>query len=183
MEIKAIIKKEEAEIVKWEDQIKAITSHKQLEERMDLLSFVKGKRKELEKKEDEITKPLNEALKSARELFRPIKLRYTEVEDKLKSLILSYKKKIEAEEQAKKAEIVKEVESGNLDFDKAGAKIEKLEQKVEAFNTRKIKDIEITDESLIPKEYWIIDMVRLRKDALTGKEIKGVAVITKEIVL
>lgn len=32
------------------------------------------------------------------------------------------------------------------------------------------------DENLIPDEYWVIDMVRLRRDALAGKNIPGVTV-------
>jgi len=44
------------------------------------------------------------------------------------------------------------------------------------------RDIEITDADKIPKEYWIVDEVMVRKDALAGKQIPGVKRIVKKIV-
>ncbi len=52
-----------------------------------------------------------------------------------------------------------------------------------AIPTRTYRDVVITDERLVPDEYWVIDMARVREDVLAGIAIPGTAIkTTKDVV-
>ena len=94
-----------------------------------------------------------------------------------------YNNKLEAETRKKEEEIVKKVEKGAVSFEAGSTKIEKLEEKKAEVPTRVVKELVIVDEGAIPKEYWVVDMVKLRRDAFSGKKIDGVNVEDKKIIV
>jgi len=49
--------------------------------------------------------------------------------------------------------------------------------------TRTNRVIKIIDKAKIPQKYFIIDMVALRRDALSGFEIPGVKVVVEKIIV
>lgn len=151
----------------------ALDSNKQL--------FEMGKK--VKETKDGIIKPLNESIKKVRNLFSPIEEKIETVSLHLKSEIAKYKEKIEIENAKKEEEIMAKIANGEIDEEKASMKLETLDNKLEPIPTRKLKEVIIKDESIIPKKYWAIDMVLLRKDALAGVEIPGVEVGEKEIIL
>jgi len=70
-----------------------------------------------------------------------------------------------------------------LTFEKASQKIEKVSQKVEAVPIRKIREVKIINEEKVPKKYWEINMVLLRKDSLSGIDVPGTKVVEREIIV
>lgn len=163
--------------------ITTIKSQKELEGATAILAKVKEGQKFIAEKKEGIVGPLNTALKNARDLFRPIEEKLNVAEFGLKASILSYKQILEKKIEEEKAKITKKVESGEVSFDKGSEKMDKAEQKKEAFKTRKIKEVIIEKPEVVPKKYWAINEVMVRADALAGVKIPGVKVVEKEIVI
>jgi len=154
----------------------------------DILGKIKTVGKIIKDKKESITKPLNEALRNARAFFAPIEGQWNEAERIVKSKMLAYQQaeQIKAAKQTEKIE--KKVEEGKMSFDKAAEKIEQatpektVEAKSGAVQFRTIKEVVIEDETKIPREYLVPDMVKIKKGALAGVSITGVKVVDKQVV-
>ena len=156
---------------------------------IDLKAKLKEIGQTIKARKEEITKPLNTALKSARELFAPIEEQYETAENIVGKKLLAYKQKVEAEARAMEAKIAARVEKGTMKLETAERKIDALPTVQKTVQTdhgrvqfRKIKKVRIIDLKLIPDQYWIIDEVKLRKDVLTGIVVPGAIMFEEEIV-
>lgn len=154
----------------------------------ELLSEIKIVGKAITEKKESITKPLNLALKNARAFFAPVETQYENAERIVKNKMNDFQN-AEIAKAAKKTEVIEnKVEEGKMSFDKAVEKIEEItpEKKVEAksgsIQFRTVKEVIIKDENKIPREYLVLDMVKIRKVALAGIEIPGVEVVEKQSV-
>lgn len=154
----------------------------------ELLSEIKIVGKAITEKKESITKPLNLALKNARAFFAPVETQYENAERIVKNKMNDFQN-AELAKAAKKTEVIEnKVEEGKMSFDKAVEKIEEItpEKKVEAksgsIQFRTVKEVIIKDENKIPREYLVLDMVKIRKVALAGIEIPGVEVVEKQSV-
>jgi hypothetical protein len=84
--------------------------------------------------------------------------------------------------------ITEKVETGKMSFEKAADKIQEItpeknvESKSGAVQFRTVKEVVIEDENKVPREYLMLDMVKIRKVALAGVEIAGVKVVEKQVV-
>lgn len=177
----------------------------------DLKAKLKETGNTIKARKEAITKPLNAALKSARELFAPIEAQFEIAENIVGRKLIAYKQKVEAEARAREKKIAddleaerirlaKEVEAGKITEEAAEKKfdnkLEKAETKVENLKRvekttqtkhgqvqfRKIAKMRITNESLIPDEYWVIDMVKLRADVVKGIVVPGAERYEEEVV-
>ena len=188
MEIKTITEKDIVVLEEKTDAISKrsifkITSQEKLKEANQGLADLKVFKKLIQENKDKIVKPLSLALKNARDLFRPVEEKIDNAEQSVKTEILAYKRVVDEAVEKQKEKIEKKVEEGETTFEKASQQIEKVENKTEEFKTRKIKEVQIIDEKKVPAEYWEINMVLLRRDALAGKEIAGIKVVEKEIAI
>ena len=154
----------------------------------DLLGRIKSIGKKIKETKETITKPLNEALKNARSFFSPVESEYEKAEKIVKTKMLDFQR-LETIKAAKKAEtFVKKVEEGKMTFEKASEKMNAVAPKkvVETEHStvqfRTVKEVVVTDESLVPREYLVLDMVKIRKVALAGVEIPGVKVEEKQTI-
>ena len=145
--------------------------------------------KKIKERKEAITKPLNEALKSARELFAPIEASVGSAEDAVGTALLAYKRA--ADEAARKAEekIAAKVEAGKMSLETAEKKLDAVDRVEKTVHTakgdvqfRKIKKVRITDETKVPDRYWVLDMVAVRRDALAGTLTEGCEVYEEETV-
>lgn len=202
-----------SQVSKLENQANAviIATPKENALAIDLKAKLKEIGQTIKTRKEEITKPLNVALKSARELFAPIEEQYETAENIVGKKLLAYKQKVEAEALAEEAKIAAklkaerkkleaEVEAGKLTAEKAeqklDAKLQKAEEKIEQIpqtpktvktsfgnvQFRKIKKVRIIDLNLIPDIYWVIDEVKLRKDVLAGMVVPGAIMFEEETV-
>ena len=143
------------------------------------VAFVKG---ETEK----ITRPLLDALNAERARWKPMLAEAEAAESAVKSKMLAWYSAEQERSRKEAAALEAKVAAGKMSPEKALAKAESIVQPERAVagtgvvaEIRKVRKMYITDEKLVPDEYWIINEVLLRKDALAGKEIPGVEVRTE----
>lgn len=165
-----------------------ITDQKGLEDAADILGRIKQMGKIIKERKEKITKPLNDALKSARELFAPLESRCADAEGIVKQKILAYHQEVNRKAQEEEAKIAKKVEEGKLKFETGAKKIEaiervenKVEGKTGTVQVRKIKKCEVVDAEKLPRKYLVPDMQLIKEDAIkNGIEIPGVRVYEEE---
>lgn len=160
-----------------------IDSDAKMFEATDLLKKIKVVGKMITDKKELITKPLNQALKEARDMFRPIEESCAESESLVKRKMITYQNEQERIRKAELAKIEKKVETGTMKVETAIKKIETVQEVQKsvqgtfgAASTRIIKKVRITDENLIPREYLVPDMKKIEQVAKAGVVIPGVEV-------
>ena len=145
-----------------------------------LLTNVKKLSKWLTGEKEKIVKPMREAMNAARGLFAPLEEQVDSAEKTIKSAMVTYQTKKEAEQKKKEDSIAKRAESGQLKEETAVRKLEELgdvksniktEQGATAF--KKTKAVRVIDKDKVPDEYWILDMVLIRSSALNAAKVQG----------
>lgn len=180
-----------AQVSKLENQANAVQIETQEDyaNAADLVAKLKETGSTIKNKKESITKPLNEALRNARDLFAPIEKQFAAAESILKRKLLDYKRKVDEEARKKEEAVAKKVESGKMKLETAEKKMEAIERvetttrgKVGQVQVKKIKKVRIVDEAMIPRNYLVPDMVAIRRDALSGSQIPGVEVYEEETI-
>lgn len=180
----APLQKEVSKIVSVANELKVATKD-DLQEATNLLAKIKTIGKEILFAKEKITKPLNETLKNVRAFFAPVENEWLRSEKIVKDKMLDYQRAEMAKADIEAAKVEKKVEAGKMSFEKAAEKIEAVtpDKSIKADNGggsasfKKIKVVKVEDESLVPDEYWVLDMVKVRKVALAGIPIPGVKVV------
>lgn len=179
------------QVSKLENKASTVTieSKEDYAQAVDLVAKLKAFNSELTQKKESITKPLNQALNNARDLFRPIEAQFNEAEGILKGKLLAYHKEAAEKTRAEEAKIAKRLEDGNIKLETAEKKMDAVERveettrgKVGEVQIRTIKKVRIVDAALLPREYLVPDMVAIRRDALKGVTIQGAEVYEEETV-
>ena len=180
-----VVKETKSLVVETEELIQGfkVNSQPTLVKANDYLVEITRREKIVIQRERKILDPMNKAKKSVMDFFRPAKEKLANIKYGLKKEMGGYVEEMEKIELKKKAEIEKKVESGKMDIDKAVVKIEKIEEKKAAVITRTNRIVQIIDKTKIPQKYWEINMVLLRKDALSGFEIPGVKIVEEKIIV
>ena len=129
-----------------------------------------------------LTKPINQTLKEIRLRYRPIEDILTTAIDALRTEQGRYQTESlrkQGEEEAKIAERVKSGK-GNLSLESAVKKMDALEKPEEIVSTdsgmvkfRTDKKLKVTDASLVPDEYWVLDEKALLEALKAGTVVKG----------
>ena len=157
----------------------------------DKIKNVKRLGKYIKDVKDKFVAPAKEIIDQAKELYDPLIKECLNAETILKQKAEVYLTEKEAQRKADELKIAKKVESGYIKPETAIEKMENLEEAPKTITTMnstlnmsKRKVAEISDPSLIPDEYWIIDETRVRKEALEREkngteQIPGV--IIKEV--
>lgn len=139
--------------------------------------------KNIKAQKEKVSKPLQLALKANRAFFNPLVERVTEAKDILKEKMLDYSDKIDAKKEEKETEVTKKVEDGELSIAQASKKLAKIEERASAVPVRVLRKVEVIDEKKVPREYLMLDMVKIRKDALAGVKISGVKVVEQKTIV
>ena len=154
-----------------DDYERAFSEGKKIKDRLD----------EIVARKEEITKPMNSALKSIRELFKPIEMAGGEAIRVIKNKMLVY-----TTEQTRKAEETKlklagRVERGTMKVDTAVRKIGEVETPEKTTvtadgraTTVTCKAWRVVDKSKIPLEFMEPDMVAIKASFRSGKPVAGV---------
>lgn len=186
-EVQALIKRQAEGADKVAKEI-IIKNQNDFEKASELFLKVKQAGKYIASEKEKMTRGLLDTLANIRSFFKPYEIMQSNAEKEIGSKILAYQLEEEKKSQIKIDAVVEKVEKGQITFEQANEKIETLEvAKTVEVNTgavqfKTIRDYEIIDEKLIPKKYWVLDLVKLRKDALDGVEIPGVKVVEKKII-
>ena len=152
-----------------------------------LLNRINEMGKIIKLKKELITKPLNQSLRNARELFKPLEDQFLTAEKIIKKKILDYSKNINKIAQEKEEKIAERMEKGIIKLETAEKKINEVERinkttqvKYGKVTIRQTKKVRIVNLSLVPRKYFIPDMVLIRNDALSNKNIAGVEVYLED---
>jgi predicted phage tail protein len=154
----------------------------------ELLGKIKTVGKAITQKKESITKPLNEALKNIRDFFRPVETQWANAEQIVKGKMIDYQNDQLAKAAKETKKVEEKVEAGKMTFEKAAEKIEAVTPQKNvttdagAAQFRTVKEVVIDNETLIPREYLVLDLVKIRKVALAGVNIPGVRVVEKQAV-
>lgn len=171
----------------------SIDSQESLVAATDILSSIKTAGKLIKGRKEEITKPLNDALKSARDLFRPLEDDLSTGERIIKSKMLDYENEIEEKRAAEAAKLEARVEKGTMRTDTAMRKMDDLET-VDSTITgtkgkssfRTVRVVKLVDVSKVPLKYLMNEKVQAalvtaaRDDVLNGTRVEGFAIVNEK---
>ena len=160
-----------------------IKNQKDLGAATEALIKINDFEKEVKAQEDAIVKPIKEGIKKAQEFFKPLREKIAFLKGELKMKMVDYDDLLEVEKKKKAKEMEEAINEGKISLGKAGKVLEKLEMKSNSISTRIHRVIKVTNKKIVPKKYWVLDMVALRKDALAGIKIKGVKVVEEKIIV
>jgi len=165
-----------------------VNSQPTFETAKEIMIKVKGVRKEVTEKKEAITKPLNEALKNTRALFKPIEDKLDLVEGWVKDQMLKYSQKLIAEQRKREEEALKKIEEATendveINTEKLAKSVERVAEKVEAIKTRKVKRLNIVDQEKIPRAYLVPDEAKIKQALLNGEKVAGCEIIEEEIAI
>lgn len=157
-----------------------VTSDEELAGVSDKIKGVKTLLKMIEQKKEKFTEPAKAIIGEARETYDPMIKECRNAEVVLKNRAQKYMVEKDNKRIADEKKIADKVESGYMKPETAINKIENLPEAPKTVRTdtgsglrmAKRKVAVISDPTLIPKEYWIIDEVRVRREAL-DKEKNG----------
>lgn len=166
-----------------------INNQESLVQATDVLSKIKTVGKMITERKEAITKPLNEALKSARDLFKPIESSHAEAERIIKSKIVIYQTEQERIQNEEKAKLAARVEKGTMKAETAVKKMESMEEvpktvqgNVGTVSMRTVKKLCITDPSLVPREYCEPSPMLIKAALEAGKTVPGAEMREEKIV-
>lgn len=161
-----------------------ITNQAEMEVAAEIAQQIKVKQKMVKDQKDLIIKPFNEGLKNTRAMFKPIEDALSEAEMAVKQAMLKKNREDREREEKERLEAQKLFEAETKNNPAAQKQVESLVQKAEKTVTtttfKKVKSVRVIDESALPREYLVPDMVAIRRDALAGKEISGVVVVEED---
>jgi len=172
-----------------------IDSQESLASAADILKAVKDAGKVVKAEKEKITKPLNDALKNARDLFRPIEDDLKTGERIIKDKMVDYEAEIEAKRAEEAARLERRVEKGTMRVDTAMRKMDDLEtvdQTVKgvkgSVTYREVRKVKVVDPTKIPLKYLMDERVIaaietvVRTDVLNGTKVDGVEIKIEKVV-
>jgi cytochrome c551/c552 len=178
-----------AEILKKDMSTIKVTSQDELTKVAGYIGEVKKIQKAIEFTKQNYINPAKQIIDQAKMDFDPIINICLEVEKSLKKIAQDFMDAEDKREKLAKEKEVKKVETGYQKPETAVANMENIPKAVTKAKTEngtlgvsKVKDFKITNESLIPDEYYKpreLDLVKIRKVALAGVVIPGVEVFEK----
>ncbi|HEY9826375.1 MAG TPA: hypothetical protein V6D19_13080 [Stenomitos sp.] len=159
--------------------IKTLDDMKKATETLSILNTYKD---EVVEKRETVTKPLNEALKNARALFKPLESKLEVAVTLIRNAMSEYQTAEVLRQRKEEAKIAARVGEGKgkLKFETAVRKSEEIERADAVVETEtgkvtfiETKVLKIVDPKLIPDKYWVIDEKAVH-DALKAKtEVPG----------
>jgi len=149
-------------------------------EATNILLRAKEAAKLAEEEKNKVLKPLKAALKAEQDRWKPLESLFTKINELVRPKMLGFVNEKERKARAEQEALAKKIEAGMI------KKAETIERHVERIkdivpdrtihtgsgssSIRKIKTMNIVNESQIPDEFWVIDMVKLR-EAVLKKDI------------
>lgn len=153
----------EVSIVQQQANALKVTNIDEAEQGSKLLSLVKGAKKLITERKETITRPLMKSLAAARDLFKPYELDLISSEQTIKAKLLAYQIEERAKIESQQNKIEERVKKGTMRADTAAGKLAGIGDvpKVKGTQIRTLTKVRIVDETLIPREYLVPDMVKI----------------------
>lgn len=189
------------QVTKANDVVSAlkVTTPQEYENAVEIGGKLKKVIKMVTERKEEITKPMNEALKSARALFKPMEEMLDSAEMELKNKMLTFreeerkiasqKEKERQEELAKAQEALKKNEitsEQEREVRWAIPEVKEIEKTVKSSTGAKATEKTVTeyvvvDKTKIPVHFMEPDMVKIKASFKAGLPVDGVEERTKQV--
>ena len=157
-----------------------VTTKDQIEVASGILVEIKGKSKQLEERLEEITKPLNAALRSVRDLFRPAIQAYAEAEGVLKRKIGDAHLAIERANREAMLAAQAQMAAGNV-LAAAQAATSMVERPAaEGVRTQEVWTFRVVNALLVPREFLVVDEKKVRAHVAQHGEATNIPGIVVE---
>lgn len=143
---------------------------------------IKGQLDLITSRKEQITKPLNSALKSTRELFKPLEEVAENALMVIKKRMLRFTTEKERKIEEGKAKIDARVEKGTLKEGTGEVKKFILDNSMSktvtgmegSATTKKVKKYYVTNIAEIPLDFLVVDMVKVRASYKSGFPVPGI---------
>lgn len=166
-----------------------IASNEDMKAATDMLSKIKSVGKMIKERKEAITKPMMEALASARDLFKPIESNLADAERIVKRKMLDFQSEADEKVAADRLKIAQKVEKGTMKAETAVAKMEGLQGAPKAVQgsigsvrTSIIKKYRVIDESKLPREYLIPNMPKITQSLKDGFLVPGAEMYQEKVI-
>lgn len=154
----------------------------------DITKRIKEVRLKVEAEKEEYVKPAKEIIAKAKNVYDPVILNCKQLEDTIKGkngdYIIAKNQKIRQEQE----KIAKQMEEGKIKEEVAIRKMEQVGEEAKSIRgeisqirVSERKDVEIFDETLLPREYLVPDFQKIKKVVLAGIEVPGAKIVKKVI--
>lgn len=154
-----------------EEYAKALAAGTQIKERLAIYTSRK----------EEITKPLNFALKSVRDLFRPVETAAETALATIKRKMVAYNDAETKKADAAKLKVAEALQTGKIK--KVETAVRKIENIVEPPKTlvtdagsatvAKIKKYRVVDKTKVPLDFLEVDLVKVKNSFRAGMPVAG----------
>jgi len=175
--------KEEVDLVLYENQQVVVSNQEEYAKAGDILKTLKNRKKYLEDKRHEHTDPLEDLKKQWIAEFRlltdPLDKMIEDITGTMKTFYIEEQKRLNEEQARIDAEALKKAEEENLgDVDVPVVNDIKTQTGAVSKTTAiKFMNFKVVDESLVPREYLIVDESKIREAVKKGiKSITGVEI-------
>lgn len=158
--------KSQVSIVQQQANSLSVNNQQEADEATALLKNVKQAEKFLTEKKEEITKPLMKSLSAVRDLFKPLELNIADATKTIKAKILAWTIEEQDKKDKEQARIAARVEKGTMRADTAAAKLENISKDAPKSNVRTLKKVRIVDETAIPREWLVPNMIAITQAVL-----------------
>jgi len=182
----ALVKREASAAEKLAATI-TIQSSDDLEAAASVLSKVKTSQRIIKEEKEKITKPLNAGLAAARAFFKPFEDAVDKAEELIKGKMMQFRRLEAVRIEKREEKVIERLDKGSIKPERAVAIIEAMQQPTRVQSDggakvlfRKVRVVHVDDEQKVPRAYLVLDMVKIRRDALDGKVIPGVSVVEEE---
>ncbi len=143
----------------------------------EFLRDIKHVAKVVEEYKTTLTRPLMNDLAKVRDLAKPFELSLVEATKLVKAKMLAFTIAQEEVAQLEAAKIETKVEKGLMRADTAANKLAVINDSKPVANTSTTQKLSITDESLIPREFMVVDRVAVTKALWAGVTVPGAELI------
>lgn len=182
----AIIQKQIVPIAERAIAMKIATT-KDMVEATEILSQLNKINDKIIQEKEKVTVPLNQALKAERNRWKPAEEKYTEAIQAIRDEMENYQTELVRIEREKQQKIADRVARGTLKVETAIRKLDEVETPETEIATTaglvqfaEVKVLKIVDDSLIPREYLIVDEKAILDALKAGKVVPGAELETKQ---
>lgn len=161
-----------------------VENQEDYEKASELLTYIKTGVKKIREEADKILVPAKQIVKEETAKWKPIIDQAEDAEVMVKQKMVAYVNEVDRKAKEEQEKIQKKLDDEKIKPATALKQAEKIEQAPKQVmneagggsQVRKVRKVYIENPEVVPDQYWVIDESLVRRQALAGVEIPGVAV-------
>ena len=160
-----------------------VESPEQAEQASVVLHDIKEATRVLTEKKTDITRPQMQALAQVKALFAPLELALKDADKIVRAKMLAYQIEEEEKKEIARAKIAARAEKGTIKTETAVKKLGEVGEvaKTEGVKFTTRRQLEIMDETMIPREYLVPDREKITKALFADVPVAGCQLVEKKI--